>query len=145
MQHQKGVTLVELVGVLALLGVGLGTAALLGAGPKFPLGDATEDVATLLHGARLQSMAGAEAYRVVAADSDSLIAQRASRCDDASWTDVPGLAVDLASGVNASLTGTLCFGPRGMASDNGRVRLTDGNGSTQDIEVLLAGTLRMSP
>ena len=141
---EAGLTLLEVMVVVAILGLGVGIASL----RLQPLETPLQSSATLVEGffreARLKAIATTSAYRVLPSTSSRLMAQTADSCGASTWTTVVGMNLDLASGVTLSSTAwSVCFGSRGISNDNVSVKLLhDPLGSTT-IEVLLGGTTRI--
>ena len=91
-------------------------------------------------------MATTSAYRIVPDGAGRLLTEHADRCGDVSWTSEPGNALDLPDEVTLSDTDwTVCFGRRGLSTDNLTLTLVHPEYGSRQIEVLLGGTTRVLP
>jgi prepilin-type N-terminal cleavage/methylation domain-containing protein len=147
---RQGFTLIEIIITLAVIGIVLAIAALNLRGFHDPLHEAATDLSGLMKQSRAKAMATTSAYRVLVSPSGSqhLITEAAISCDTAStgWTADSALTTDLPAHITMTVTqGSLptCFDPRGIASEDVIFKLTDGNGRTMSVEVMLGGAVRI--
>jgi len=139
-----GATLAELLVVLAILGLGLGIGSLYLSPIEAPLQSAATLVEGLCRQARLSAIATTSAYRVLPSTDRRLVAERASSCSATSWTPDGATTVDLPKGVTVETTAwSVCFGSRGVSSDNQQIRLQHAQLGSIGVEVLLGGTTRI--
>ena len=144
--RSAGAPFVELLLVLTLMGLVAGTTAIY----LKPMETSTRDGAKQVEGffkeSRFKAMATTSAYRVQAATSSRLFAETAASCSSTTWTADPALSLDLPRGVTLADTGwTLCFGSRGISSQNLTVTVLQAGRPTRIVEVLLGGTARIVP
>ncbi len=145
MRRQQGMTLVEVLAVLALLGLGLGAAALYLRPLEMPLQTGVALTQGMFDQCRLKAMATTSAYRVSPADSGTLVGASAPSCASGTWTADPGTTVELPDGVSIDTGWSVCFSARGVSSDNLTVQLSHAEYGTRQVEVLLGGTTRVLP
>ena len=150
-RNVRGFSLVELLIVLAVVGVVLAIAALnlrpLGA----PLDQAANGLAGSLRQARTKAMATTSAYRVRPTSPTRVITERANRCgaDTDAWTNVPGMTFELEGNiVLAADDWEVCFTNRGMAransgGDSVEVAHASDSSRTRNVTTLLAGGVRV--
>jgi hypothetical protein len=144
MNGEAGATLLELLGVVAILGLGVGIAAL----NLEPLETPLDASVTLTEGffreARLSAIATTSSHRVLATSSSRLGMQRAASCSATSWETVSNKRLDLAQGVTFSDTSwSVCFSSRGISAGNVVVTLEHGLYGSEQVEVLIGGTTRV--
>lgn len=147
MHKPKGLTLVEVLVTLALLGIAFSILAL-NLRPFYdPLSDAVSRTEGFLKQARAKAMATTSAYRVSLSGGEWSTAY-AGTCKSGSFTPDPSLRVTLPEGITATLTGgnALCFTSRGLlvvlgGSGTGEpaITLRDGRGRVRTLRVLLGG------
>lgn len=146
-----GFTLIEIIIILAILGI-VGAIAFINLRAfDNPVQDGANQLAGILKQGRAKAMATTSAYRVepVSAGSNQLMAKTALGCDSptADWTVDPELTTDLPSKVTLSVnkgSWPACFDPRGFASANQEFTITDGKGRKMTVELLLGGAVRTS-
>jgi len=142
--RQSGFTMIEVLVVVAILGI-----ALVGASLYFkPMEGRLQAAVVLAEGqfrqARVLAMATTSAFRVKADGSTRIVAESADSCSATTWATVPELDVDLPDDV--TLTGTawsFCFGARGVSNVNATIALQHPRLGTTQIEVLRGGTTRI--
>jgi len=143
-RHESGISLVELLAVLAIIGLGIGAASLYLKPMEAPLDAAADMVEGTLRAARLKAMATTSGYRVSPNGGGSLTVEQAPSCSAASWSADPGLALTLPDGVGmTALDWSVCFSSRGVANSNVTIRLTHSEYGSREVEVLLGGTTRI--
>lgn len=144
MNRQSGVTFVELLVVMAILGIGLGMASMFLKSTDNPLHTGGVLLEASFREARLLAIAETAAYRVLPRDSGAVRMERASTCADATWTGAEVPAVELPEGVVIQEEGWfVCFNSRGISSDNVVVTLAHASFGSRQVEVLLGGTTRV--
>ena len=141
---ERGVTLVEVLVVVAVLGIGLGVASLNLEPLDTPLEASTSLFEGFMRQARLSAIASTSAYRVSPDGDHALQAERADSCAATTWTADPALALELVEGVTfTATTWQVCFSSRGISATNVTVTLQHAEEGTQQIQVLLGGTTRL--
>lgn len=146
MRGQCGVSLVELLAVMAILGVIVGTAGLYLKPMEAPLNTGAEGLDALFRQARARGMATTSAYRVSPEGPGRIRAEYAESCLGTTWTTDPRVALELPEQVSlADLTWSVCFSSRGIADTNEVVTLTHPDFGTARVEVMLGGTTRILP
>lgn len=144
MNRHSGATFVELLVVLAILGVGLGMASIFLKSTDNPLETACVLLEASFREARLMAIAETAAYRVVPQGSNVVRMERAAACADTTWTSADTPAVELPEGVAIQEEGwAVCFNSRGISSDNVVVTLAHASSGSRRVEVLLGGTTRV--
>ncbi|WP_421684943.1 prepilin-type N-terminal cleavage/methylation domain-containing protein [Thermus thermophilus] len=149
MGKSQGVTLLELLVTLAVLGIALTIAALNLRSLYDPLSDAVSRTEGYLKQVRAKAMATTSAYRV-SVNGNRLEAAYAGTCRSPSFTPDPALQMELPQGVSAALTpggAALCFTSRGLlmllngGSYTGEPILTlrDTPGRSKALKLLLGG------
>ena len=146
MSRSAGATFVELLVVLTLLGLVAGVTAMY----LKPMETSTRDGAKQVEGffkeSRFKAMATTSAYRVRPESSSRLLAETAASCSSATWAADPAFSLDLPRGVTLGETAwSLCFGSRGISSQNLTVTVLQAGRPTRTVEVLLGGTARIVP
>lgn len=141
---EHGMSLVEILVVLALIGLVVGAYSLYLRPVEAALETASAHVEGTLRAARLKAIATTSAYRVRPQDDGRLVAEWAGSCSAASWTDDDGLDLDLPADVRLDSTAwTVCFTSRGVSNANVVITLNHPQHGTRHIEVLLGGTTRV--
>lgn len=143
-----GLTVVELVVVLAILGV---LAGIVGMNLR-PFGgdleNAAQETVSFFKLTRAKAMARTAAYRVVFASETRLRAEFANTCNHSgTWTNDAQLGLELREGVVMDATGLeagdvlLCFNSRGLSTQNPSIDLVGAEGRTRSVEVYLGGAV----
>jgi hypothetical protein len=138
--------LIELLAVMAVVGLTVGAATAYLKPAAAPL----ETGAVLLEGlftrARARAMATTSAYRIFAADKTRIVADFAANCAEATWTAEEDLELELPDEVSLADTGWIvCFNPRGTADANVIVTLTHPVTGSEQVEVFTGGSARIVP
>ena len=141
---EAGITVPEMLVVIAILGLSVGVAAI----NVEPLETPLEASVTLTEGffreARLGAIATTSAHRVRPDNSHRLGVQQALSCSGPTWTTVPNMKLNLPQGVTLTDTGwSVCFSSRGISSDNVTLTLQHDEYGSEQVEVLLGGTTRV--
>lgn len=148
MLRVKGLTLVEVLVTIAVLGIALSIAAL-NLRPFYdPLSDGLTRTEGLLKQVRAKAMATTSAYKL-SLSGNEWTAARAGTCRSTSFSADPSLNLKLPEGVTASISpsgASLCFTSRGLlvilgGSGSGEpvITLRDNKGRTKSLKVLLGG------
>ena len=141
-----GLTVTELLAVLALVGLLLGITALRLDRAEAPLNTGARLLDGLFKQARTKAMATTSAHRVTALDSSTLVAASADLCSDTVWATDPRLQLELPDDVTLTVTSwTICFSSRGDSSTNTVVTLQHPDLGTRQVEVFLGGMTRVLP
>jgi len=144
MRRQSGVTLVELLIAMAVLGLCLTMSTLYLKSTDNPLQTGSVLLEGSMREARLLAIAETAAYRVTPQDTHTVRMERAATCGAATWTDAPTPAVAMPDGVTIVTEGwTVCFNSRGISSDNVVIELSHADYGARKVEVLLGGTTRV--
>ena len=144
--YEKGTTLIELIAVVAILGIGLAAASMYFRPMEGPLDAAVALTEGQLRQARVTAIATTSAYRVRPSSNATIIAETAANCAATTWTADPDLVVDLPDDVSFTDTSWgFCFGARGVSTVNATITLQDTRSRTRQIEVLRGGTTRVMP
>jgi prepilin-type N-terminal cleavage/methylation domain-containing protein len=145
----KGLTLVELVVVLAVLGIAAGIAAL-NVRPFYnPLQDALSRTEGFVKQVRSKAMATTSAYRITL-EGNRLKAAYAPTCRSTSFTEDTSLQAEIPAEVTLTFTpqgGVPCFNSRGLLvlqnagsySGEPYYRFTDRQGRQGTLRLLLGG------
>jgi len=143
---ESGTSLVELLAVLAVVGLTVGAATAVLKPAAAPL----ETGAVLLEGfftrARARALATTSAYRITATDTNTVVADYAANCAAATWTAEERMDLDLPEEVTlADTSWTVCFSSRGAASANVVVTLNHPRTGSAQVEVFRGGSARIVP
>ena len=115
---ERGMSLPELLIVLALVGIVVSIAGLYLRPAEMPLQTGVELTEGFLRQARMKAIANTSAYRVTAPSDGVLLAEYAPSCDSATWTP-NDLDVELPDDVKLGATDwSVCFTARGVSSSN---------------------------
>jgi hypothetical protein len=141
-----GSSMLELLAVLAIMGIGLGIGALYLRPIEAPLRSGGQLLEGMFKQARAKAIATTTAHRVRPFDDRTLVAELASSCSDLAWTVDPRMEVELPEGVTLDATAwSVCFNSRGTSSLNVVVTLEHPDQGQQTLEVLLGGSVRWLP
>lgn len=142
--NERGTSLMELLVVLALLGLSVSAVAFNLSPLETPLHSGTVLLESYFRQVRRQAMATTAAYRAVPVGQNRLITQRASSCLDTTWTDEPLVQLELPDGVNMTDSKwRVCFSSRGISASNVTVTLIHADFGQKKVEVLIGGTTRI--
>lgn len=146
MSRESGMTAIELLITMGLMGIAMGMTILL-LSPDDP---SVNGGATMLEGmmrqSRQRAIATTSAIRVRPLDANNLMAETAGNCSSGTWTEDTSLAVDLPDSVTlASTAWSVCFGSRGTSSNAMTLTLNHYEGETAQVEIMLGGTTRRLP
>ena len=142
--NDRGTSLLELLVVLALLGLSVTAISFNLAPLETPLQSGSVLLEGYLRQVRRQAMATTSAYRAVPIGPDRLIAQRGPSCLGTTWTDDPRVQVELPDDVEMTdSTWRVCFSSRGISASNVIVTLTHAEFGQKQVEVMIGGTTRI--
>lgn len=143
----RGLSLVELLVTLAVIGIALSIAAL----NLRPLGNdlqnATTEVASNLKQLRAKAMSTTSAYRLVYRSPTTLEAQWAKSCSATTWTTEARLNVELREDIRFTTpaqsttpgTSLVCFNSRGQSTQSLSLTLKDEKSRSRQVQVFLGG------
>jgi hypothetical protein len=135
--------LIDLIVVMALIGIMAGISALALRHFEAPLETAGDLVDGLIKQTRAKSMASTTVHRIRAVAGDHLVVEYARSCGSAAWTLDPRMDLRLPSGVSLTDTAwSICFDTRGIASDNLILTIDHPQYQARTLEVLKGGTVR---
>lgn len=136
--------MIELLTVMALLGIVAGAYSLYLKPMEAKLETAASHVESQLRAARLKAMATTSAYRVVPLTDAVIVGQSAPDCTATDWTLDRRLELELPRGVRLASTGwSVCFSNRGMSGANTSITLTHAEYGTRTVEVFVGGATRV--
>ncbi|MGF1604359.1 MAG: GspH/FimT family pseudopilin [Thermosynechococcaceae cyanobacterium] len=154
-----GVTMPELMAVIAITGVLAAIAAPSMSFGTEPLRDTTNRVSANLKMARSKAMAQTSAYRVRPISNGEMVIERATNCDDTNWTRDAGFSDEdltfdddivldsVTSDGNpvANITSwTVCFDSRGMTDQTLVLTLENlEKDQTQELQIFRGGTINL--
>lgn len=142
--RQSGATLIEVLAVVAVLGLSVGAAALSLQPLETPLDSGVRLVQGSLRQARLNAIASTSAYRVIPLTADRLTGQFADSCSATTWSTDSSMAMNLPQDVSFASTGwAVCFSSRGISDGNVTITLDHDTAGQIGVEVLVGGTTRV--
>ena len=146
MRRNSGMSLVELLVVLAVMGIAVAASALYLRPMEAPLQTAATELEGFFREVRGRALATTSAYRVAAVTPETARAEFAANCAASTWTTDPELELELPSEVAmADDTWAVCFNSRGLADINLVVDLDHDRSGTLQVEVLRGGASRVVP
>jgi hypothetical protein len=146
MPRCAGQSLVELLAVLAILGMGVGVATVYFDPVEQPLRTGTRLAEGFLQASRARAMATTSAYRVTPRSATVLGAEYADSCSSTTWTEESQLVLELPEGVELDdPVWQVCFTSRGLTTTNTVIALRHPDEGEERLEVLLGGTTRVLP
>ena len=141
---QAGVTLVEMLVVVAIVGMVLGGISWQsGKSVSGGLAAGTNQIRTITRVARTYAMSTTTPHRVVPTNETTIAIEWGGPCDDgsATWTALDNEIFELPRGVELSTTNwEVCFTTRGWTTDEHKLLLLEG-ASSQELSVLLGGSV----
>jgi prepilin-type N-terminal cleavage/methylation domain-containing protein len=141
---EAGITLLEVLVVLAIIGISVGAATLNLEPLESPLQAGTTLLEGFLRQARLNAIATTSAYRVSPTSATELGAETADSCAASTWTTDTTMNLDMPSEVEFDSTSwSVCFSSRGISAGNVVIGLHHDTFGDVDVEVLLGGTTRV--
>lgn len=146
MSAERGVSLVELLAVLAIIGIGLGAASLYVSPMEAPLQTSVELFQGTLRAARLKALATTSACRVAPIDPTHVAVWVADHCSDTFWTADDRLELELPRDVVlTAVDWSVCYSGRGVADGNTVVGFSHPEHGSMGVEILLGGTTVVLP
>ncbi len=148
---EGGNSFVELLVVLAFIGILLATAAPNLRPLKNPLHTSSEELVAFFKQSRAKAMATTRSYIVEPQSAGKIIAKFANSCEDAAPTADHSLTFTLPSEVRLQNTDwTTCFTSRGFAQTQASVSLSmldsePGQSAFELVEVFMGGAVRVRP
>jgi len=143
MRASAGMTVVELLVVLAVVGIFVGAASMYFNPSQGSLQDGMALFEGFVAQSRARAMATTSARRVRPTTSAKLVSESAASCAATTWTTDSRL--DLPSTVQLTSTAwTVCFGDRGTSTVNLTVGFQQA-ALTRSVEIMLGGTTRVVP
>lgn len=144
MQNDSGMTLVEILAVLAIISLAVGVAVVQLRPLEAPLDTATSQVEGLCREARLSAIASTSAYRLSPDGHGGILAEHAASCSSTTWTLDSRMGLTLPSGVSMTPSSwTACFSSRGISSTGLTIALAHSQYGTRSVEILVGGTTRV--
>jgi Tfp pilus assembly protein FimT len=144
----QALTLLEIILVVAVVGIVLAVGAVSLTALGDPLGAAASSVEGTFKQVRAKAMSTTSAYRVSRVSATGLLAEYAMSCSDTTgWTHDARLDATLDNGVQLTVPAAngviVCFDARGLADSNPTVTLTDAKGATASVEVFVGGAVEV--
>jgi prepilin-type N-terminal cleavage/methylation domain-containing protein len=143
-EYESGFSLLELLTTVSLASIltGIGIVNL-----RLLVGSSTNaafELTSYLKHVRAKAIATTSAYTVRAVSNTNLISESSTNCTSLIRSADAQLAKTLPSGAQLNNTGwSVCFTSKGASTSNITIPLTDENSSSQSVEVLLGGTVRV--
>jgi prepilin-type N-terminal cleavage/methylation domain-containing protein len=145
-QASHGFSLIELLIVIAVLGILLGIAAVTLNGLNQPLENASNQLQSVLKGSRIKAISTTSAHRVRPLDSKNIVVEWSKNCAETAWTPDSTLAANLPDEVElSSTTWSVCFNSRGVANAVTSVSVQNDAGRTKTVKVFLGGAVQETP
>jgi prepilin-type N-terminal cleavage/methylation domain-containing protein len=143
---QRGVTLVELIVVVAVIGLCLGLAAASFAPMQAPLRSGCELVDGMLRYTRARAVSTTTPHRLRPISPTTLVVESGPSCSAGPWVLDPARRLDLPQGVSLPDTSwSVCFVSRGLAPQNQLITLHHPVKGSQQLEVLVGGAVLWLP
>ncbi len=141
-----GVGMVELLSVLALVGVSVGMMVAYLKPVEAPLQTGGNSLVALMEQTRARSISTTQAHRVRPLDAETAIVEVADNCSSVAWTLDPAIDLDLPDLVTLTATDwSVCFNSRGLSSENLVITLQHPDRGSRRLELLRGGVLRWLP
>lgn len=142
---QRGYSLLELMVVLALVAITSGIAIANLRELQDPVKTGASQLSGFIKQVRSRAMSATQAYLIMPASSDRVMALRANTCSALEWQSDSKLVLDLPSGVSLNAQDwDICFSSRGFPDDNIRIAISDLDSRQREVEVLLGGSVRIN-
>jgi prepilin-type N-terminal cleavage/methylation domain-containing protein len=141
-----GFSLVEVLAVVAILALTVGTAALYLQPTPAPVDSGAVLLEQFFGLARARAVATTSAYRLTPASSSRITAEVADNCSASTWTADPQVELELPQSVTMTSTAwAVCFTSRGAADSSVVVTLTHPGFGNEQVEVVMGGSARIVP
>ncbi len=141
-----GVGLVELLSVLALVGVTVGMMVAYLKPIEAPLQTGGNSLVALMEQTRARSISTTRPHRVRPLDAGTAIVEVADGCSSVAWTLDPAIDLDLPDLVTLTATDwSVCFNARGLSSENLIITLEHPDRGSRRLELLRGGVMRWLP
>ncbi len=141
-----GVGMVELLSVLALVGVSVGMMVAYLKPVEAPLQTGGNSLVALMEQTRARSISTTQAHRVRPIDAETAIVEVADACGSVAWTLEPMIDLELPDLVTLTATDwSVCFNSRGLSSENLVITLQHPDRGSRRLELLRGGVLRWLP
>lgn len=139
---KKGYTLVEMLIVLMLIGIALGTAFYNLKSIDNPVRNAANEIESYLILARGKSITNT-AYTVITPTTNGLTGVYGSSCTDAAAVPDSQLTYTLPRNVTfTDTTWRACISPRGLYNSNSNIVVRDNTGRTATLEIFIGGAIK---
>lgn len=136
----------ELLAVLAVVGIAVGAASLYLRPMEAPVQTAAAELEGFLRQARARALATTSACRVLPVTSRGVRAECADECGASTWTPEAGGGLGFPDRVTMTNTAwSVCFDSRGLADANLTITLVHPEYRGRQVEVLLGGAARVVP
>lgn len=137
---ERGITLIEVLVVVAVLGIGVVSVALYLEPFEAPVESGANELAAFLRQSRARAMATTSSYRVYPQGKTRVLTSYAPTCGPGPRTVDPDLSLELPEDVElASSSWFVCFNARGVSSQNLTITLDGHEYGSEQVEVLLGG------
>jgi prepilin-type N-terminal cleavage/methylation domain-containing protein len=144
--RSAGMTLVESLVVIAILGTGLAIGSAYLRPMEHPVERGAERLESLFRGARSRAVSTLSAYRIRPETNGSLLGEYSASCNAVTWTAEPALELALPDLVTLTDTSwSVCFDTRGIASSGLLVTVDHPDFYPRVVEVMLGGAVRRVP
>ena len=146
--RRRGLTLVEAMVVVAVIGILAGIAALDVRPLNNEARNAASEFAATVRQARARAMATTSAYRLVLASESRVVVQtRASCSGSGAWTEEPRLELRMRDGTRLAAGAAVgdeivCFSSRGIAASDPDLTFSDDRGRVAVVTILAGGAVR---
>jgi prepilin-type N-terminal cleavage/methylation domain-containing protein len=141
--ESRGVTAVELLVVIAVLGLAAGASVLYFKPMEAPVRTAGELVEGLVKQTRARAMSTTTAHRLRPFSPERLVVERAQTCQAEAWTLLTDQELELPRGVTLEpVDWSVCFNARGTTTENILFTLEHPQFQPRRLEILLGGAVR---
>ena len=138
---QRGMTLAEVLVVLAIMGLAIAATALYLTPFEAPVESGATQLAAFMRMSRARAMATTSAYRVLPDGDGAVRTMVATTCSDSTWTPDTDRTLTLPDDVTlASTSWLVCFNSRGISSNNVVITVQNPEFGSEQVEVLLGGS-----
>ena len=146
MDRCAGMSLLEVLLVLGLIGIALGAAGLYLRPMEDPLEVGATELEGMMRQARARALASTSACRISALSNRLARGEIADSCASTTWTGDPALVLELPRRVTMSDSSwSVCFNSRGLSDTNLLLTVTHPDSGSMQVEVLRGGAARVLP